>query len=282
MRIRMPMVLLITLMAACTMWGQSAAPDNRYVLKAGAGYITGYPYVPRTSKGEPRHARGDIYLGIDALRFRFCAESQDGAPDPFAEGLAGPADKSRCGGLCGTNLCQEVRIPYDRMKLLSRGRAVGMGGTSEDIQVASAGLGIAGLIGGISTGGALQKGLIGATIGAAAVGFGIHEYSLKRANYLSIFFTPAHQTDSTLPCRSTYAPPAGAPSAESGAAGAAGKESKKPAASPPPGPPNLFSEANGCDVAVFQIFNSHQYWNISMILNARTGKQFVSQGAELK
>jgi len=276
------MVLLITLMAACTMWAQSVAPDNRYVLKAGAGYIAGYPYVPRTSKGEPRHAKGDIYVGIDALRFRFCAERQDGGPDPFAEGLTGPADKSRCGGLCGTNLCQEVHIPYDRMKLLSRGRAVGMGGTSEDIQVASAGLGIAGLIGGISTGGVLQKGLIGATIGAAAVGFGIHEYSLKRANYMSIFFTPAHQTDSTLPCRSTNPPLAGAPSADSPAAGAAGKESKKPADSPPSGPPNLFAEAKGCDVAVFQIFNSHQYWNISMILNARTGKQFVSQGAELK
>jgi hypothetical protein len=281
MRIRMPMLLLITLMPAGIVWAQSLAPDNRYVLKAGAGYITGYPYVPRTTKGEPSHAKGDIYLGIDALQFRFCAESQDGGPDPFAEGVAVSMDKTRCGGLCGTNLCQEVRIPYDRMKLLSRGRAVGMGGTSEDIQVASAGLGIAGLIGGISTGGALQKGLIGATIGAAAVGFGIHEYSLKRANYMTIFFTPAHQTDPTLPCRSTNSPPAATSSADSPAT-ATGKEPKKSADSPPPGPPNPFADAKGCDVAIFQIFNSHQYWNISMILNARTGKQFVSQGAELK
>jgi hypothetical protein len=282
MRLRMPMVLLITLMMAGTVRAQSVAPENRYVLKAGAGYITGYPYVPRTAKGEPRHAKGDIYIGIDALHFRFCAESQDGGPDPFAEGLASPADKTGCGGLCGGNLCQEVRIPYDRMKLLSRGRAVGMGGTSEDIQVASAGLGIAGLIGGISTGGTLQKGLIGATIGAAAVGFGIHEYSLKRANYMTIFFAPAHQTDPTLPCHGASAPPAAAPSADSSAGGAAGKEPQKPPASPPPGPLNPFADAKGCDVAIFQIFNSHQYWNISMILNARTGKEFVSQGAELK
>ena len=34
--------------------------------------------------------------------------------------------------------------------------------------------------------------------------------------------------------------------------------------------------------AVFQIFNSHNYWNISAILNARTGKEFVAQGAEQK
>ena len=282
MRRRMPMALLIILMPACMAWAQSPAPDNRYVLKARGKYVAGYPYVPRSSKGEPRRAKGDIYLGIDALRFQFCAESQDGGPDPFAEGLTSSVHKSRCGGLCGTNLCQEVRIPYDRIKLLSRGRAVGMGGTSEDIQAASAGLAIAGLIGGISTGGTAQKALIGATIAVAAVGFGIHEYSLKRANYMSIFFTPAQQTDPTLPCRSTNPPPASAPSADSPVAGAAGKDTQKSAASAPPGPLSLFAEAKGCDVAIFQIFNSHHYWDMSMILNARTGKQFVSQDAEVK
>ena len=45
---------------------------------------------------------------------------------------------------------------------------------------------------------------------------------------------------------------------------------------------NLFAEASGCNVAVFQIFSSHQYWDISMILNARTGKEFVAQSAEQK
>lgn len=114
------------------------------------------------------------------------------------------------------------------------------------------------------------------------MGFGIHEYSLKRANYMTIFFTPAHQTDSTIPCRGTNPPPAAAPSADSPATAPAGKKAKKPADSPPAAPSNPFADAKGCDVAIFQIFNSHQYWNISMILNARTGKQFVSQGAELK
>jgi len=280
MRIPMPMVLLVTLAQAGPVWAQSLAPENRYVLKAGAEYIAGYPYVPRTSKDEPKHVRGDFYLGIDALRFRFCSENQGGPPDPFAEGLTGSVDKSLCEDRCGPKSCQEVRIPYERMKLLARGRVVGMGGTSEDVQVASAGLSIAGLIAGISTGGAAQKWLIGATIGAAAVGFGLHVSALKRANYMSIFFTPAHQADSMLPCRSTPSPPAGAPSAESPAAGAAGKESKKPAEGQSPA--NLFADANGCNVAVFQIFNSHQYWNISMILNARTGKEFVAQNSEQK
>lgn len=282
MRIPMPMVMLVTLVQACPVWAQSLAPDNRYVLKAGAEYMTGYPYVPRTSRDQPRHVRGDFYLGIDSLRFRFCSENQGGPPDPLAEGLTGSLDKSLCEDRCGPKSCQEVRIPYERMKLLARGRVVGMGGTSEDVQVASAGIGIAGLIAGIGTGGAAQKWLIGATVGAAAVGFGIHEVALKRANFISIFFTPAHQTDSTLPCRSTPSPPAGAPNAETAAAGAAGKESKKPPEAQPPRPMNLFADANGCNVAVFQIFNSHKYWDISMILNARTGKEFVAQNAEQK
>jgi hypothetical protein len=271
------MVLLVTLAQACQVWAQSQARDNRYVLKAAAEYMTGYPYVPRTSKGQPLHVRGAFYLGIDALQFRFCSANQAGPPDPLDEGLAGAVDKNLCEDRCGPNSCQEVRIHYERMKLLARGRVVGMGGTSEDVQVASAGIGIAGLIAGIGTGGAAEKWLIGATIGAAAVGFGIHEHSLKRANFISIFFTP--RTDSTLPCRGTSLPPAGTATAETADAGAASTESKKPAATLPR-PANLFAEANGCNVAVFQIFNSHQYWDVSMILNARTGKEFVAQSAE--
>jgi len=282
MRITVPMVMLVMLVQACPMWAQSLAPDNRYVLKARAAYVAGYPYVPRTSKDQPRHVRGHFYLGIDALRFRFCSEDHGGPPDPLAEGLTASVDKSLCEDRCGTKSCQEVRIPYEQMKLLARGKVAGMGGTSEDIQVASAGISVAGLIAGIGTGGATQKWLIGATLGAAALGFGFHVYSLKRANFVSIFFTPTHQADSTLPCRSTISPPASAPSAGSVAAGSAGKESKKPAEAQPPMPMNLFADANGCNVAVFQFFNSHQYWNISMILNARTGKEFVAQSAEQK
>jgi hypothetical protein len=282
MRMPMPIVLLVMLVQAGQVWAQSLAPDNRYVLKAGAQYIAGYPYVPRTSKDEPRHARGDLYLGIDALRFRFCSENGGGPPNPLAEGLTGSVDKALCEDHCGPKSCQEVHIPYERMKLLARGRVVGMGGTSEDVQVASAGLSIAGLIAGIGTGGSAQKWLIGATIGAAAVGFGAHVYALKRANYISIFFAPADQTDSTLPCRSPSASPAGAHGEESAAAGGAGKESSKPAEAQPPRPINLFADANGCNVAIFKLFNSHKYWDTSMILNARTGKEFVAQGAEQK
>jgi hypothetical protein len=196
--------------------------------------------------------------------------------------LAGSVDKGLCEEHCGPKLCQEVRIPYDRMKLLARGRVVGMGGTSEDTQVASAGIGVAGLVAGIAAGGAAEKWLIGAAIGAVAVAFGVHEIALKRANFISLFFAPAHQSDPTLSCLSPSSPPAGPPSAEAAASGANGKEAKKPAEAPPPRPMNFYADANGCNVALFQIFNSHQYWDISMILNARTGKQFVSQAAEQK
>ena len=35
-----------------------------------------------------------------------------------------------------------------------------------------------------------------------------------------------------------------------------------------------------CKVAVFQIIDSHDYWNTSVFLNAKTGKTFVSEAAE--
>lgn len=46
--------------------------------------------------------------------------------------------------------------------------------------------------------------------------------------------------------------------------------------------PDLFESAKGSDVAIFRLPNSHDYWNVSMILNSRTGKEFVSETAEKK
>ena len=261
--------MLLTLLGPGELRPQSPSPDSRYVLRADAEYVTGYPYVPRGRHDQPLPVRGDVYLGLDALRFRYCSEKPEGPPDPLAEGLAAWVDKNRCGGRCAAKSCLEVRIPYERMKLLARGRVVGMGGTSEDVQVASAGIGIAGLIASVTTGGTTEKWLIGGTIAAAAAGFGFHEYTLKRANYLSIYFVPPRQSDPTLPCLSNSLPP-GPPAAKLGAA-----EAAKTAG-------NVFGEANGCHVAVFQIFSSHNYWNISAILYARTGKEFVAQSAEQK
>jgi hypothetical protein len=257
---------------ACELWPQSPVPDNRYVLRARARYVTGYPYVPRDEKDRPRVAQGAIYVGTDALAFRFCSEKNNETADPFAQGIAGSVDNSLCEEHCGAKTCQEVRIPYQRMKLLARGRAVGMGGTSEDVQAASAGLAIGGIIASVATGGTVEKGLIGATVAVAATGFALHEIALKRSNYMSIFFAPAHQTDAALPC----AGPAPAPSPPNPAA------AKPAGAQPPASPPSLFADANGCNVAILQIFNSHKYWDISVILNSRTGKQFVAQSAEQK
>ena len=203
----LPLILLLTLLGPGELRPQSPSPDSRYVLRADAEYVTGYPYVPRGRHDQPLPVRGDVYLGLDALRFRYCSEKPEGPPDPLAEGLAAWVDKNRCGGRCAAKSCLEVRIPYERMKLLARGRVVGMGGTSEDVQVASAGIGIAGLIASVTTGGTTEKWLIGGTIAAAAAGFGFHEYTLKRANYLSIYFVPPRQSDPTLPCLSNSLPP---------------------------------------------------------------------------
>jgi hypothetical protein len=272
-------MLCLAALYAGSLRAQSSSPDYRYVMRAQAEYLAGYPYVPRNSKGDPKHVRGMLYAGFDSLHFRFCSENPDDIQDPMVKGVAIAVDNSLCENTCGPKVCRDVRIPYPHMKLLARGRVVGMGGTSEDIQVASAGLAIAGLIGGISTGGVAQKGLIGATVAAAGIGFGIHEYELKRANFMSIFFTPSDQADPSLPCGVAHQvanPPAQAP-----LPGPDSKAPKPPDASPPK-PINLFAEANGCNVALFQLFNSHQYWDLSMILNSRTGKEFIAQNAELK
>jgi hypothetical protein len=282
MRIAVPIMLLITALGACEVWPQSLPPDNRYVLKTGARYISGYPYVPRTGEDRPKSIQGDLYLGINALQFRFCSLNNDGQPDPLAEGVAESVDKSHCEGRCGAQSCMEVRIPYSGMRLLARGRVATVGGTSEDLQVGSAALGIVGLVASIATGGNTEKWLIGSTIGVGAVGFGFHVLALRRANYMSIFFAPSHPTDPTSPCAggsSLSAAPAAATPAQPAATGA---DARNPAVPPPPRALNLFADASGCNVAIFQIFNGHQYWNMSMILNARTGKEFISQNAEQK
>jgi hypothetical protein len=278
MRIAAPILLLFTLLPACRAWAQSAAPD-RYLVKTGAEYITGYPYMPRDLSDRPKRVKGDLYLGVDALRFRFCSASAQ--PDPLAAGFAGAVDNSRCHA-CGARTCMEVRIPYQGMKLLARGRVTSMGGTSEDVQVVSIGISVTSLVAGIATEGATAKWLIGGTAGLGALAFGFHEYTLKRSNYMSIFFAPPSQADLTQPCGGAPPHPASSPSAAPAGAAAATAGSSNPVPAPPAKPASLFADAGGCNMAIFQIFNAHEYWNMSLILNSRTGKTFVAQNAEQK
>ena len=231
------------------------------------------------SSARPQQVSGDLYVGVDALRFRFC--SPNAQPDPLAEGFAGAVDNARCGG-CGTKTCMEVRIPYQGMKLLARGRVTSMGGTSEDVQVVSLGVGVTSLIASIATEGTTAKWLIGGAAGLGAMAFGYHELTLKRSNFMSIFFAPPSQADLTQPCGGSASHPAGSPGATPAGPGAAPAGASKPAETPPAKPVDLFADAGGCNLAIFQIFNSHVYWNMSMILNSRTGKEFVAQNAEKK
>ena len=261
-------------------FAQSPAPESRYVLRVDAKFLSGYPFVPRDAKGEPFRVRGVRYAGFEARHFRYCSENPDETSGPMAGGVAVTVDSSLCENhSCVWKFCcGSAAFLIRAWALLARGRVVGMGGTSEDIQVASAGLGIAGLIGGITTGGTLHKGMIAATIGAAGVGFGIHEDDLKRANFMTIFFAPHEQSDLTLSCtgRSPAPPPPAAP--------ALGPDGKPvPGSVVPPKPVGFFTDANGCDVAIFQIFNSHRYWDLSMILDPQTSRlDFDAQNAERK
>lgn len=73
MRLCVPVLLLVTFLWACDVWPQSLIPDNHYVLKGGAAYITGYPYVPQNGRDRLKAVRGQVYLGMNSLQFRFCS-----------------------------------------------------------------------------------------------------------------------------------------------------------------------------------------------------------------
>ncbi len=46
------LILFLAALGATSLPAQSPPPDNRYVMRAQAVYLTGYPYGPRTAKGD--------------------------------------------------------------------------------------------------------------------------------------------------------------------------------------------------------------------------------------
>jgi hypothetical protein len=270
--------LLVTLIPACALAqdGRAGAQSGgRCLLRAGARYITGYPYVPDAGDGHPKQASG--HLLVDTRGIAFCSDRLQPGGWPLASGMPSACDKKQCG-----QKNELEPIPYENISLLARGRTGTVGGVlSEIAAVAMPVVSLATLVASITTTGATRNWLIGGTLGSAGLAVGIHEILLHRGNYIAVFFGPHKVNEGQdTPCESTP-PNAGASSAHPPPQ-ASGGPAGKAAASTPAKTPDLFRAARGCDLAIFQLFNPHDYWNVSTILNARTGEEFVAESAEQK
>lgn len=272
-------LVILVLFLPCCAWAQttggSVQSARRCLLSVGAKYMTGYPYVPEGSDGRPKEVSGRLL--VDTRGVSFCADHLEPGGWPIVLGPLSACSKTACG-----EKVELKPIPYENISLLARGRTGATGGVLAEVgTVAVPIVSLAGLVASITTTGSTRNWLIGATLGSAGLAVGMREILLHRGNYIAVFFgsREVNETDAT-PCenaqRNTGGSNARPPSKTSGQA------SGKTAASAPPKTPNLFQAARGCDLAVFQLFNPHQYWNVSMILNARTGREFVAESAEQK
>lgn len=147
-------------------------------------------------------------------------------------------------GPCGSEAA--LSVPYDEVGVLARGQSLGSGVTQKGpVDILSALAGFAGLGAAIDNAHGNNKSLIlSAGVVAGTIGaYGLVSYANKRtSNYVSVFYG----CDKTGERRHTDS--------------------------------ELFRR--DCQVVVFQVIDSHDYWNLSQFLSAKTGLEFVSEEAE--
>lgn len=118
---------------------------------------------------------------------------------------------------------------------------------------------------------ASQTGIIYA-LGSAAGALGavaLYGYANKRANnYVTIFYNCKEKE-----AQASGRAPGGVNIINSKVSGSSLQATPQES-----GSGELFKK--GCDVVVFQVIDSHDYWNLSQLLTARTGLEFVAEGAE--
>lgn len=272
-------LILALVVSGCALaqTGKTPVPSaGRCLLTVGAKYITGYPYVPEGDDGRPKQATGRLL--VDTRGVAFCSDHLQPGGWPISLGSLSACGKTECG-----EKAELKPIPYENISLLARGRTGASSGVLTEVgTVAVPIVSLASLVASITTTGSARNWLIGATLGSAGIAVGMREFLLHRGNYIAVFFGP-HEVNETqaTPCESATRK-AGGSNATHPPSQPSGQPAAKAAASVSAKSPDLFQPARGCDLAVFQLFNPHQYWNVSMILNARTGREFVSESAEQK
>lgn len=253
--------------------GKTPVPSGaRCLFNVGAKYVAGYPYVPQRTDGRPKQASGRLL--VDTRGIAFCSNHLQAGGWPMPS-VPPPA--------CEDPACAQQGelspIPYENISVLARGRTAAAGGLLQGVAaVAAPVVSLAALIASITTTGATRDWLLGGTLGSAGLAVGMRQLLIRRGNYIAVFFGPRKLDDTQdSPCdnaqtkRAVSNHPTQPP-----------RPGVKSAVATPPKAPDLFYAARGCDVAIFQLFNPHDYWNISMILSARTGREFVAESAEQK
>lgn len=271
-------LILALVVSGCALaqTGKTPVPSaGRCLLTVGAKYITGYPYVPEGDDGRPKQATGRLL--VDTRGVAFCSDHLQPGGWPISLGSLSACGKTECG-----EKAELKPIPYENISLLARGRTGASSGVLTEVgTVAVPIVSLASLVASITTTGSARNWLIGATLGSAGLAIGMHEILLHRGNYIAVFFGPHEMNESqATPCEN--APRKAGGSNAHPPSDASGQPAAKAAVSVPAKSPDLFQAAQGCDLAVFQLFNPHQYWNVSMILSARTGREFVAESAEQK
>jgi hypothetical protein len=169
-----------------------------------------------------------------------------------------------------------LSVKYDDIKVLARGQVQNM---SQDISGALQGVVAIGSVSGLVTAlgsswGSGAKIAVVATAGTVALIAAGAYLDRRTNNYIAIFYNPVTPASELSTTRQVER------STQQTRELTSDKDTfsiiRKETTTQTPRD-ELFCK---CDVAVFQIIDPHDYWNISMFLNAKTGKTFVSQAAE--
>lgn len=174
-------------------------------------------------------------------------------------------------GPCRTPTRNDFSIEFGNIRVLSRGQVLAAGGTDHKspVDALTALGGFAGLATAVGT---KNQGTVVLALGSAAGLLGttalIAQLNKKTDNYITIFYN-CQDTESSLP---GTAPPS-IHVLNSSISGSQIQANPSTSSSD-----ELFKK--NCDVAIFQIIDPHDYWNLSQLLTARTGLEFVAQTAE--
>lgn len=160
---------------------------------------------------------------------------------------------------------QALRIPYDQLIELSRAKAATSDIASATTVYASTAVGILSTVVGAFSKSHEKELYGGITAGTLALGY-YFLVSRPRSgdNYIAVFICPQNNGSCT-------------PGEIGGSNPPSTETDSTPKTTVKTGSDELFKQG---DLMMFKIPNSHDYYNISMILSAKTGKTFVSETAE--
>jgi hypothetical protein len=176
-------------------------------------------------------------------------------------------------GQCRTGGSKALVIDYGKIRVLARGQVQSMGQSSAGpLQAMTTIGGISGVVTALtSLNGETKIALLAGAGTVVIVGAGAY-LNRRTNNYITIFYGECKEPQATIQtettkqvtCESSDRP-------DKKTVTEATKETQTPSG-------ELFRKCT--DFAVFQIIDPHDYWNTSMLLNAKTGLTFVGESAQ--